>query len=154
LLRQIYDQGYKSVGLLINFQQEYGIDLLGIVPDDTRWQSRKGGYDSTQFVIDWENQTATCPQGKQSCSWSIVQTKSKRPVVKISFGRLIVVIVQHVFIARIQSGKSVALLPCCRHTHIIKHNSLHVSINQLKNSKIILQSALALKEPYHRLLLL
>jgi transposase len=74
-----------SVELLVNSQQDYDIDLLGVVPNDTSWQSRKGGYDSTQFVMDWENQVATCPQGKQSCSWSIAHTRSKRPVVKIKF---------------------------------------------------------------------
>jgi transposase len=81
----VVDQGYMSVELLVKSQQDYGIDLLGLVPDDNSWQAREGGYDSTQFAIDWDNQCATCPQGKQSCSWSLAQTQSRRPVVKIKF---------------------------------------------------------------------
>lgn len=81
----VVDQGYMSVELLVKSQQAYGIELLGPVPADNSWQAREGGYDSTQFAIDWENQSVTCPQGKQSCSWSLAQTRSQRPVVKIKF---------------------------------------------------------------------
>jgi transposase len=81
----IVDPGYMSVELLINARQDYGIDLLGPVPDDNSWQAREGGYDSSRFTIDWDNQCVTCPQGQQSCSWSLAQTRSQRPVVKIKF---------------------------------------------------------------------
>jgi len=81
----IVDPGYLSVELLIKARQDYGIDLLGPVPDDNSWQSREGGYDSSQFSIDWDLQQATCPQGKQSCSWSLALARAHRPVVKIKF---------------------------------------------------------------------
>jgi transposase len=81
----VVDQGYMSVELLVKSRQEYGIDLSGLVPDDNSWQAREGGYDSTLFAIDWDKQSATCPQGKRSCSWSLAQTRSQRPVVKIKF---------------------------------------------------------------------
>lgn len=57
------------------------------VPDDNSWQAREGGYDSTQFEIDWDKQLATCPHGKISASWSDAMTRSERPVVKIKFRR-------------------------------------------------------------------
>jgi transposase len=76
-----------SVEALIHAQQNYQIDLIGPVPDDNSWQSRLGGYDSGCFRIDWQAQTATCLQGKQSCSWSLAQTRSQRDVVKIKFRR-------------------------------------------------------------------
>jgi transposase len=81
----IVDPGYMSVELLIKARQDYDIDLLGPVPDDNSWQSREGGYDSSRFTIDWDQQRVTCPQGKQSCSWSLAQARGHRPVVKIKF---------------------------------------------------------------------
>jgi transposase len=81
----IVDQGYTSVDLLVKAHETYAIDFIGPIPDDNSWQARLGGYDSTQFVIDWDKQSATCPQGKQSCSWTPALTKSQRPVVKIKF---------------------------------------------------------------------
>lgn len=83
----IVDPGYMSVELLMNAHQNYGINLLGPVPDDNSWQAREGGYDSTQFTIDWDNQWVICPQGKQSCGWSLAQTRSQRPVVKVKFSQ-------------------------------------------------------------------
>jgi len=79
------DQGSMSVDHLVRTQADVGIDLMGAVPDDNSWQARQGGHDSRQFVIDWENERAVCPQGHTSCSWSLAQTRSQRPVVKIKF---------------------------------------------------------------------
>jgi transposase len=81
----IVDPGYMSVELLLKARPDYDIDLLGPVPDDNNWQSREGGYDSSHFTIDWDQQRATCPQGKQSCSWSLALARAHRPVVKIKF---------------------------------------------------------------------
>jgi len=81
----IVDPGYMSVELLMNARQDYGINLLGPIPNDNSWQAREGGYDSSQFIIDWDNHCAVCPQSKQSCSWSLAQARAHRPVVKIKF---------------------------------------------------------------------
>lgn len=81
----LVDQGYLSVDRLVRSREAHGIDLVGLVPDDNSWQAREGGYDSTQFAIDWDNQCATCPQGKRSRSWTLSRTASHRPVVKIKF---------------------------------------------------------------------
>ena len=78
------DQGYMSIDHVVQ-QAEAGVDLMGAVPDDNSWQARQGGHDSRQFMIDWENERAVCPQGYTSCSWSLAQTRSQRPVVKIKF---------------------------------------------------------------------
>lgn len=79
------DQGYMSVDHLVRAQADAGIDLMGAVPDDNSWQARQGGHDSRQFMIDWDHERAICPQGHTSCSWSLAQTRSQRPVVKIKF---------------------------------------------------------------------
>lgn len=81
----VVDQGYMSVGLLMHTQEEYRIDLLGPVPDDTSWQAKEGAYDIRRFVIDWAGHSAMCPQGKHSKSWTPAQTRSQRPVVKVKF---------------------------------------------------------------------
>jgi transposase len=79
------DQGYMSVNHLVRAQADAGIDLMGAVPDDNSWQARQGGHDSRQFIVDWDHERAICPQGHTSCSWSMAQTRSQRPVVKIKF---------------------------------------------------------------------
>ena len=79
------DQGYMSVGHLVRSQLDFGINLMGAVPDDNSWQARQQAYDSRQFKIDWTNEMSICPQGKLSCSWSLAQIRSQRIVVKIKF---------------------------------------------------------------------
>lgn len=81
------DAGYMSVEQAIEAQEHHQINLMGPVPDDTSWQARQHGYDSTHFMIDWEHEQATCPEGNQSCSWSLANTRSQRPVVKIKSRR-------------------------------------------------------------------
>lgn len=81
------DQGYMSIDHVVSGQQQAQIDLMGSVPNDNSWQARLNGYDSKAFTIDWQQQQATCPQGKVSCSWSLAHTPSQRPVVKIKFRR-------------------------------------------------------------------
>jgi transposase len=83
----IVDQGYMSVEALVESQQAYNIDLLGTLPENNNWQAREGGYDTTQFTIDWDNKRATCPQGKQSYLWRLTQNASQRSVVNIRFRR-------------------------------------------------------------------
>lgn len=81
------DAGYMSVDQLVQARQEYGIDLMGNVPEDNSWQARKQGFVSQDFKIDWERQTATCPQDRISCSWSPAVVRGGYPVVKIKFRR-------------------------------------------------------------------
>ena len=44
--------------------------------EEPSWQAKAGkGYAVADFQLDWENQRATCPQGKQSACW----VKSRAP---------------------------------------------------------------------------
>lgn len=81
------DEDYMSVDHLVHARDDYNMDLMGAVPDDTSWQARQGGYDSRHFRIDWNKEVAICPQGHPSNSWSLAKTRSQRPVVKIKFRR-------------------------------------------------------------------
>ena len=63
------DGAYVDVEIMAN-AQEQGIDLIGPVHQDSSWQAQlQTGYDLSNFVIDWENMTATCPEGQTSSYW-------------------------------------------------------------------------------------
>lgn len=75
------DTGYVSVENILDSQQTYGVRLIGPAMPDNSWQARLGGYDTSYFNIDWEAQTATCPNGKASRSW----TPKKDGYTEVSF---------------------------------------------------------------------
>lgn len=82
----LVDSGYVSARVLVKSQQHFGIELVGPVSVDTQWQARTpSGIDASQFVLDWEHQQATCPQGKTSSSWSAVNRKHHPDLIKIQF---------------------------------------------------------------------
>jgi transposase len=84
--RHIVDTGFLDAELLVDSRQDYGVDLLGPTRRDYRWQAREGtGFAAEQFVIDWENQVATCPEGHTSISWSPAVDKRTNQVIKIKF---------------------------------------------------------------------
>jgi len=47
----------------------------------------EGGYDQTRFIIDWENMTATCPEGQQSMLWKEGKSSWGRPNIHFLFSR-------------------------------------------------------------------
>jgi hypothetical protein len=65
----VVDAGYTSAELLLAARAR-GITLIGPGLADTSVQARTGGYTAGAFDIDWQNEQATCPQGKTSTSWS------------------------------------------------------------------------------------
>jgi transposase len=66
----LVDTGYTSIANFQDSTKRYGVDVVGPVANDPSWQARSsGGFDHTQFVIDWDNKAATCPAGKASVSW-------------------------------------------------------------------------------------
>jgi len=66
----IVDTGYLDADLLLASREDYGVELLGPTRRDQRWQARaKEGFGMAAFVIDWERQRATCPQGRESIQW-------------------------------------------------------------------------------------
>lgn len=66
----IVDAGYVDAHLLVQSVHDFGIELLGPVRPDVSWQVQEAQtYDLSQFIIDWQGQRATCPQGKISTAW-------------------------------------------------------------------------------------
>jgi transposase len=82
------DTGYVDAHLLLESPKTYGVSLIGPVQEDTSWQALAGqGYALSQFVIDWQAQTATCPQGKISEKWQPYTETTKGDVIFVAFSR-------------------------------------------------------------------
>jgi transposase len=59
-----------SAKLILDSQEKHQINLMGPVHVDPSWQSRTpDAFDASQFQIDWQAQSATCPQGQKSLYW-------------------------------------------------------------------------------------
>lgn len=82
----LVDAGYVSARVLVKSQERFGIEIVGPVSVDTQWQAHTpSGIDASQFVLDWENRQATCPQDKTSTSWSWLSRKNHPDLIKIQF---------------------------------------------------------------------
>ena len=82
------DAGYVDGTLLVESDQSFGLELIGPARPDVSWQAREpDGYDLTQFQLDWEAQQATCPQGKQSQSWTPSNDAWDNPTIHVRFAR-------------------------------------------------------------------
>lgn len=69
--QHIADTGYSAAGLFVDSQNSYGVDLIAPVRPEHSWQhTEKTGFDASQFQIDWAQEKAICPMGKESSSWT------------------------------------------------------------------------------------
>jgi len=81
----LVDSGFIDTELLVESDRQYGIDLLGPMRGDYRWQARAGqGFAAQDFHIDWEQQRATCPAGCTSQSWTPARWRRAKVVIKFS----------------------------------------------------------------------
>ncbi len=86
--QHIVDTGYVDAKLLIESQQNYQIDLLGPTCRNHQWQAnQQKGFDADHFLIDWQRQQATCPEGHTSSSWTPAIDNRTNEVIKIKFSR-------------------------------------------------------------------
>jgi transposase len=67
--RHLVDTGYVDSELLVASQERHQVELFGPTRYGANWQAREGGFDRSQFRIDWEKRQATCPEGKTSLDW-------------------------------------------------------------------------------------
>jgi transposase len=66
----LVDKGYTDSQVLVDSQQQFGVEVVGPVADDPSWQARAGqGFAKAAFVVDWDRRVVTCPAGKRSLSW-------------------------------------------------------------------------------------
>lgn len=82
------DTGYVDTQTLQDSAQRFGVELYGPTHEAYPWQRHvDGAFTSEQFAIDWQGQTACCPQGHPSEGWSLQRTERGCEVVKIQFAR-------------------------------------------------------------------
>jgi transposase len=85
----LVDSGYVTVANLVKTSSDYGVDLVGPTLK-THWYQAETGYDLTRFSINWEAETVTCPQGRISSSWTLVQDAGKA-LIKVKFSASVIV---------------------------------------------------------------
>lgn len=84
--QHLVDAGYVRARNLVTSRQDHQIDLVGPIAEDLSWQAKaQQGYDATQFAIDWEARTATCPHGRVSKRWCETYTARRRTMIHITF---------------------------------------------------------------------
>jgi transposase len=83
---QVLDAGYVDAETILLSRERQGIEVIGPVSQNNQWQAKKGGYDASQFVIDWQAQVAVCPQGQTSVTWTPKTDQYGHPTVSIRFG--------------------------------------------------------------------
>ncbi len=82
----LVDTGFIDAELMVESERQYAIDLYGPARGDYRRQAREGkGFAAHDFMIDWTSQTATCPTGKTSASWTPAIDKRTNAVIKVKF---------------------------------------------------------------------
>jgi transposase len=80
------DAGYTSASKLWQAREERGLELVGPLLPDSSWQARAdAGYAGACFSIDWDEQQATCPQGKVSTRWEAARDRHGQERVRIRF---------------------------------------------------------------------
>jgi transposase len=82
----LLDAGYMSVDNLLDARRDHGVDLIGPVGGGGNWQDKAGqGFGVHCFRIDWQAQTVTCPQGRQSQSWHTRREKYGHEYIAADF---------------------------------------------------------------------
>lgn len=66
--------------------QARSVDLVGPTQAEPGWQARaREGFAASNFVIDWDAEVATCPEGKRSVVWRPTTTANQQAMVNIRF---------------------------------------------------------------------
>lgn len=82
----IVDAGYVDSELLISSKADHEVEVLGPVRPNTSWQAKTpGAYDISQFTVDWEAKTVTCPQGQKGTTWTEAIDNWGNPGINVKF---------------------------------------------------------------------
>jgi transposase len=80
------DTGYTSGPNLVESLQRYGVRLIGPLHEDRSWQAQlPEGITLDQFLVDFEQRQATCPQGQVSSRWSAKTGEDGQTQVQVAF---------------------------------------------------------------------
>ena len=124
------DSAYVDAQLLVNSQQQ-GIELVGPTRLNGSWQMKtEGAFDLTQFEINWQQQQATCPQGKQSISWKEYVNSAGQPYIKAQFSAQdcqVCPVRSRCTRVKSHAGRSLGLLPQVEYEALKQARQAHAS---------------------------
>lgn len=84
----VVDAGYVDAALIVSSRKQYGFELVGSVRPNVSWQAQlPGGYDVSQFKVNWKTRRVTCPQGKKSLKWCPSVDTWGNQVIHVRFSR-------------------------------------------------------------------
>jgi transposase len=84
--KHMVEGGYTDAALLTSSQEKHGITLVGPVRENRSWQAKaKQGFSNTDFKIDWNKKTATCPMSKTSYTWQERKNEFGTDVIYMQF---------------------------------------------------------------------
>lgn len=84
----LLDRGYVNIQVLIDSENNYGVEVIGPMKVNATWQAQSGnGFDVSCFSIDWENQRMTCSGGQVSQVWADSQDKAGNPRLYVRFAK-------------------------------------------------------------------
>jgi transposase len=83
----LVDSAYVSADHFITAREQHGIDLVGPSRRNLSWQGlAEGAFSSADFVVDWDQRKARCPEGKESASWyECPKRPGKRAPIRVQF---------------------------------------------------------------------
>ena len=83
----LVDAGYVCADTLVR-SQEAQIDLVGPTQPEPGWRAKaNAGFAGSCFVLDWDAEQATCPEGQVSVQWQPQPDHEGRPSVAIRFAK-------------------------------------------------------------------
>ena len=99
----LMDAGFIDADVLVAAKRDLAIEVCGPVKKDPQWQALAGqGFGLSNFVIDWEARTVTCPKGQRTTSWSEkLNAYRPPPTIQVEFKASVC-----------QACSSRALMPC------------------------------------------
>jgi transposase len=84
----VVDAGYMDAELVVSSAAKHNVTLIGPARINGSWQSKANqGYDQSHFLIDWEHQFATCPQGHRSTKWRPGKDAFNSDIIALQFSR-------------------------------------------------------------------
>jgi transposase len=86
--QHLVDAGYISAKRILESRDTHDLDLIGPVHVDPSWQAHTlGAFAVSQFRIDWDHQSVTCPQGEHSIAWHHGKDAKGEAVVHVWFAQ-------------------------------------------------------------------
>jgi transposase len=82
----LVDGAYVPSDALVASHQDYQVTLTGPMRQDQSWQAHdEHAFDTSQFVIDWDQEVVTCPNGKQSRYRKPATGPRGKPTIQVQF---------------------------------------------------------------------